>query len=180
MTDSTALVLWQQPGALTRIHPVEQGEKPFAYIARLMEMLPPPSEDAAQKIAAEILNAVGPQGENMFWDGETLSSKNAEGRAFIFRRCFIHPTDYDTGPFPYFLAVEVTDLETGEDTVLTTGSANIVTALVKAQLLGALPWEGKIVGPRRKLRSGHVPLHISWMARVIEPEPEPEPEEVQL
>jgi hypothetical protein len=168
VTETTALALWQQPGALARIAPPVEGEKPLSYVARLMDMLPPPSEDAAQMFAAEILNAGGPADENAFWDAETLSSKNAEGRSFIFRSCFIHESDHPEGVFPYYLAVQVTDLETGEDTVLTTGSANIVTALVKAQLLGALPWEGKIVGPRRQPKSGHRPLHILWGSRIVE------------
>lgn len=168
MTESTALALWQQPGALDRLHPVEAGEKPLAYVTRLMDMLPPPSEDAVQMFAAAILAAGGPADENAFWDSETLSSKNAEGKRFIFRECFIHPSDHPDGVFPYYLAVKVTDCDTGEDTVLTTGAANIVTALVKAQLLGALPWEGMIVGPKRPTAKGHRPLHIRWMSRIIE------------
>lgn len=168
MTETTAIALWQQPGALARIAPIVEGEKPLTYVTRLMDMLPPPSEDAAQMFAAEILNAGGPADENAFWDGETLSSKNCEGRRFIFRSCFIHPSDHPEGVFPYYLAVQVTDLASGEDTILTTGSANIVTALVKAQLLGALPWEGTIVGPKRPTTKGFRPLHILWGSRVVE------------
>lgn len=168
MTETTALALWQQPGALARVLAPEEGERTLAYVARLMQILPAPTEDVVDRIAAEILYAGGPADENVFWDQETLSSKDCVGRRFIFRSVHAHPSDHAEGPFPFFLAVNVTDLDSGEDTILTTGSANIVTSLVKAQLLGALPWEGQIVGPRRAPRSGHVPLHIRWMSRVIE------------
>jgi len=180
VTETTALALWQQPNALARIAPVEEGEKPLTYVTRLMQMLPPPAEDAVQMFAASILNAGGPADENAFWDAETLSSKNAEGRRFIFRNCFIHDSDHPEGPFPWYLAVQVTDMESGEETILTTGSANIVTALVKAQLLGALPWEGEIVGPKRTPKSGHRPLHIRWLARIVEQTEQTDTEDVEL
>lgn len=152
---------------LALLPPAEPAETNRDYLVRLMEMLPDPSEDVVDKIMGQILAAPTPMAENQLWDA--LGSRDAVGRRFIFRSCHILPSDYEEAALPYFLVCRVTDLESGEETVLSTGSANIVTSLVKAQVLGQLPWEAEIVAPKRTPKSGRVPLRLRWIARVVEP-----------
>lgn len=166
-TPGTALVPRGQWTALAELPGVEPDELPTRYVARIMEMLPPPSADAIEKIAAGILGAPSPGEENQLW--EATGSRDLVGRCFIWHRVTAQPSDYQDAPLPYFLACEVTDKATGERTIVTTGSVNICTSLVKAQLLGNLPWEAEIVGPRRTPKSGHIPLHLRWLARVVQP-----------
>lgn len=147
-------------------YPMEPDERPFAYLGRLMEMLPPPPGDVVEQIMTQILDTESPFDENMVWD--TLSSKDAVGRRFVFHSVHVQPSDYENSPLPFFLVAKVTDLESGEQTVLTTGSVNVVTSLVKAQLLGNLPWAAEIMGPRKPTQNGYLPLHIRWQARVVE------------
>lgn len=157
-----------QERSLALVLPRVADESPRLYMARLMEMLPPPGGDVIDKIIGQILNAPSPQEENELWDA--LGSQRAVGRRFIFRSVHIQPSDYEDSVLPYFLICRVTDCDSGEETVLTTGSTNICTSLVKAQLLGELPWEAEIVAPKRKPRSGKVPLRLRWVAKVMAPE----------
>lgn len=155
---------------LQQLAPREPDESALRYVARLMEMLPEPSQNVVEKLTEAILQSDGPMAENEFWDGATLSSKTAIGRRFVFRSVHIQPTDHKDAALPFYLVCEVLDLESGEETVLSTGAVNVVTSLVRAQLVGGLPWEAEIVGPRRPLRSGRVPLHLRWIARIVQPD----------
>lgn len=172
---------WQRSVALVPVLPTgwlaHLPEKPvdmsaLSYIARLMDMLPPATDDVVDKIAMSILTAENKASENLIW--ETVGSKDVIGRRFIWHSVHIQPSDYKDGALPYYLACDVTDLASGERTVLTTGSVNLCATLIHAQLVGGLPWEGEIVGPRRPTASGHVPLHMRWGSRIVEPAPQPE------
>lgn len=155
-----------RPTSIVELHPVQPDEKALQYIGRLMEMLPPPDEDVIDRIAAGILSAPSPMEENQLWD--STGSKDCVGKAFVAHSVHIQPTDYEEAPLPYFVIVKVTDLESGEKTILTSGSVNICTSLVKAQLMGSLPWQFEIVGPRRPSKAGRLPLHVRWVAKVVE------------
>lgn len=164
-TDNRALVPIT-PAPLTGLPPVEGDEGAIDYVNRVMELLSPPEGDAAERIVAGLLTApTGPE-ENKLWDA--TGSKNAMGKRFIFHRVFIQPSDFEEARLDFYLVCSVTDCETGERGILTTGSLNIVTSLVKAQLLGNLPWEAEIIGPKRVPRSGHVPLRLRWVAKIVD------------
>jgi len=163
----TAMVPLSQFVALAALPQPAAEERPIHYLARIMEMLPAQSDDVVDRILDNILTAGSQMDENKLWD--STGSKDAIGKRFIFKSVHIQPSDYEDGPLPYFVIAHVTDAVTGEDTVLTSGSVNIVTSLVKAQLLGNLPWEGEIKGPRRTPKNGRVPLHIMWIGKVVGP-----------
>lgn len=166
MPENQLPVATGQVTSLATLHPPEPGERGVAYVARMMELLPPPDDEVIDRIAESILRADAPSDENEIW--ESVGSRDCIGKRFIFHSVHINPSDFENGPLPWYLVCRVTDMSTGEETVLTTGSVNICTSLVKAQLLGNLPWEAEIVGPRRVPKSGHVPLHLRWMARIVE------------
>lgn len=155
----------QQTAALelARLLPPQDGELPVQYISRMMEMLPPPAEDAVNKIVASILGADTPGDENELWDA--MSSKDAAGKAFRFHSVHAYPSTYEESPLRYFLVCNVTDLASGEKAVLTTGAVNVVTALVKAQVLGRLPWDAEVVAPKGVKSNGKIPLRLRWLAR---------------
>lgn len=148
----------------------EPGEGAVHWVGRLMEMLPPPTEDVVDKITEALLASEGPADENAFWDEGTTATRNAINRRFIFRSVHALPSDQPDSALPFYLICRVTDPSTGEELLLNTGSVSIVTALVKAQLLGGLPWEAEIVGPRRQTRNKRTPLHLRWIAKVVEPD----------
>lgn len=154
------------PGPSLALPPMTATESVPQWITRLMEMLPPPADDVADKIAAAILTAESPIEENMLWEGAT-SSKNLMGERFIFHSCHIQPSDQEDSRLPYYLICDVTNCGTGERGVMSTGSYNIVAALVKAQVLGQLPWEAEIVGPRRR-KENKLPLHLRWIAKIVD------------
>jgi hypothetical protein len=145
-----------------------EAEKVQEYVIRLMDMLPPPKEDVTDRLAAMILMSDSEQQENEIWSS-TTSSKELVGKRFIFHSVHIQPSDYPDSWSPYYIICPATDCETGEETAISTGSLNLVTSLVKAQLLGNLPWEAEIAGPRRVPKSGHIPLHIRWVGKIVEP-----------
>lgn len=161
----TALAPIERQFNLVGLPMPEAAETALTYMARIMEMLPQPEEDVIEKIAAQILMADSPMEENLLWDA-TGSSK-VVNRSFIFHSVHIQPSDYDDAILPYFLVCKVSDPKTGEAGILTTGSTNICTSLVKAQLLGNLPWEARIVGPKRTPKSGRLPLHLQWVAKIV-------------
>lgn len=150
--------------ALLEVLQPRENESNLVYMVRLMEMLPPATEDVIDSIAGRILAADSFEAENALWD--STGSKDAVGESFIFHSVHIQPSDYEEGVLPFFLVCKVTHCGTGERTVLTTGSTNICTSLVKAQLLRRLPAQAQIVGPRRTPKSGHVPLRLRWQARM--------------
>lgn len=164
---STAMVPANQFTALTELPRPMDGERPIHFLARIMDMLPPQTDDVVDRILDQILMAPTQMEENKLWD--STGSKDAIDKSFIFHSVHVQPSDYSDGPLPYFIIAKVTDIQTGEETVLTSGSVNIVTSLVKAQLLGNLPWQGTIKGPRRKATNGRVPLHIMWVGKVVGP-----------
>jgi hypothetical protein len=159
-----------QSTALVALPAIKPDETNLRYMTRLMEMLPPQTEDVIDRIAGQILGAATQYEENLIWDA--TGSKEAIGKRFVFHSVHLQPSDYDEALLPYFLVCKVTDLDTGEQTVLTTGSTNIMASLIKAQILGQLPWEGEIAGPRRMPKSGHMPLHMRWIAQVVTPSEE--------
>jgi len=159
--NGSALAQRQTWAPLAELPPPDGDETPVAYVNRLMEMLPPPPGDAVDKIAAGILAAADLEDENQLWD--STGSQKLVGKTFIFRSVHISPSDLPDAPLDWFVIAFATDYETGEETVITSGSVNICTSLVKAQMLGNLPAAAEIMGPRRRLRSGRVPLHLRWM-----------------
>lgn len=159
------LAVWRPLPALPQR---DVAETNLEYVERLMELLPPASEDVIDSIAGQILEAETMAEQNAVWDA--TGSKDAVGRQFIFHSVHLQPSDYDEALLPYYLVCRVTDRTTGERTVLTTGSLNVMVALVKAQVLGQLPWEAEIVGPRRTPKTGRIPLHLRWIAKVYQPE----------
>lgn len=169
---SVALVERRSDGWLTKLPDKPVDMSPLGYLARLMEMLPEPTEDVIGKIAMQILTAGNKASENAIWDA--VGSKDVVNQTFIWHAVHIHPTEFAEGLLPYFLACDVTDLSTGERTVLTTGSVNLCSSLIHAQLVGGLPWEGTVVGPRRPTKSGHVPLHMRWGSRIVSTPDQPE------
>jgi hypothetical protein len=156
--------------ALTKLPAVEPDESALRYVARLMQLLPPQPDDVIDSIAAQILAAPTAAEENRLWDA--TGSRDVANRAFVFHSVHLQPSDYEDALIPWYLVCKVTDQETGEKRVLTTGSINIMTALVKAQMLGNLPWEAEIVGPRRTPKSGRIPLHLRWLGKIVEPQEE--------
>jgi len=160
--ESTELAVWRPLPAL----PAQAPDMPASqYILGLMEMLPPQPGDVIEAIAQAILDAPNMQAQNAVW--ESTSSKDVVGKEYIWHSCHLQPSDYEDSWTPWYLVCKVTDLETKEDTVVTTGSFNLMTALVPAQVLGRLPWQGRIVGPKRgKTKAGRVPLHMMWIAKV--------------
>jgi hypothetical protein len=163
---NVAMVPRKPDGWLTALPQQPDLMRALPYVRRLMEMLPPPTDDVIDKLAQSILDAVNKADENAVWD--STGSKECVGKTYIWHGCSIQPSDFQDGKLPYYLVCDVTDLESGERTVLTTGSVNLVVAVVKAQLLGSLPWEGQIMGPRRPTKSGYVPLHMKWLSRIVE------------
>ena len=161
---SQALAVRRETG-LAVMPPRVSDETNLAYLHRLMELLPPTPDDVIDSIAGRILEAETPTEENKLWD--STSSKDAVGKRLIFQSVHILPSDYEDSPLDYFLVCKVIDCETGEQTVMSTGSVNIVAALVKAQVMGSLPWEAEIVGPKRVPKSGRLPLHLRWLGKVI-------------
>lgn len=155
-------------GSVFAVHPLLPEETPLRYVARMMELLPEPDEDAVSKIAAGILSADNLDDENELWD--STGSNKLLGRTFVFRKLTARPSDREDAPLPFFLVCMATDYETGEDTVITTGSVNICTSLIKAHLLGNLPAAAEIAGPRRKPKSGNIPLHLRWVLKMATPE----------
>lgn len=162
--NGAALVPAGQPGTIFAIHPLQPDESPTGYVARMMQLLPEPDEDAVNKIAAGILGAANLDDENELWD--STGSSKLIGKTFVWRRLTVRPSDFENGPLPYFLVCLVTDYETGEDSVVTTGSVNICTSLIKAHFLGNLPAVAEVCGPRRRPRSGFIPLHLRWMVKM--------------
>lgn len=164
-----AIVTQGTSTAIVGLPEVLAGERNIAYVTRLMDMLPPADEDVIDAIAGQILDAASMVDENMLWDA--TGSKDAVGKRFTFYSVHISPSDFaqeEDALWPYFLICKVMDHQSGERTVLTTGSTNIMVALVKAQILGQLPWEAEIVGPRKPTRKGRLPLHLRWIAKVVE------------
>lgn len=164
--DQSSQVPARRETGLALLPPATADETNRQYLIRLMEMLPDPDEDVVDKIIGQILEAGSPMEENQLWDA--TGSKNAIGKEFIFRSVHLQPSEYENGTLPYYLVCKVTDLESGEETVLTTGSVNIVTSLVKAQVLGRLPWQARIVAPANTPKSGRIPLKLRWIAKVLD------------
>ena len=169
MTKSETAIATVGVSGLPALPAREADESTQLYAVRLMEMLPPPDEDVMERIGERIFASENMAEENAIWDSAT-GSKDAVGRRFIFHSCHLLDSDYEESWSPYYLICKVTDRETGEGTVLTTGSENIVKSLVKAQILGDLPWEGEIVGPRKPTKKNRLPLHIRWLGKVVEAE----------
>ena len=170
MTDTAMTEKGQQSTALVKLPDTLPDERPLQYVQRLMEMLPQATDDVVQGIAARILSAPTEAEENRMWDA--TGSKNAAGKRFVFHSVHAYPSDFEDSPLDYYLVCRVTDMDSGEKSVLTTGSVNICTSLVKAQVLGRLPWEAEIVAPKRTPKSGRVPLRLRWIARIEEPDSE--------
>ena len=152
--------------ALIALPARELEESNLDYVQRLMEMLPPPAADVIDAIAGKILAAGSMYEENLLWEG--TSSKDALDRRFIVHSVSVQPSDFEDSPLDYYVVAHVTDLDAGERTVFTSGSINIAVALVKAQLLGQLPWECEIKGPKRTPKNGRIPLHIRWVAKIVD------------
>lgn len=157
-----------QSTALVALPAREMAETNLDYVHRLMEMLPPPADDVIDAIAGKILAAESMYEENMLWDA--TGSQNAVGRRFIAHSVHVQPSDYEDSPLDYFVVINVTDLSTGEKTVLTSGSVNLAVSFVKAQILGQLPWEFEVAAPKRTPKNGKVPLHVRWVAKVAQAE----------
>lgn len=154
-----------QTTALVLLPDRQVEETTRAYVTRLIELLPPADDDVIERIGEQIFAAGNLAEENLIWD--SAGAKDAVGKEFIFKSVHLMDSDFEDSWCPYFLICKVTDLETSENTVLTTGSESMVKSLVKAQLLGNLPAQARISGPRKgHTRKGRVPLHITWIMKV--------------
>lgn len=145
---------------LVRMPEVRADETPTTYLARIMEMLPEPPDDVVDKITAQILQAPTLEAENQVWD--STSSKNCIGRLYEFLSVHVLPSDQPDSRLPYYVVANAIDRETGEKTVVSSGSMSIVASLVKAQLMGRLPAVAEIMGPRRETKNKRMPLHLRW------------------
>jgi len=154
--------------AVAQVMAPEPDESVYQYLRRITDRLAAPGEDVSAKIAAQILDSGDFGDENAVWD--SLSGKDAVGKVFRFNSLNVLPSDYEESKLGFFLVCQVTDMASGEDTVLSTGAFNVCTQLLKAFLLGNLPAVAEIVAPKRMPKSGKVPLRLRWIVRVAAPQ----------
>lgn len=149
----------------------EPGERHPSYMARLAEMLPQPTEEVLDSMVDQVMAASSLNEMNRMWDAN--GSKDMVNADLIFRSIHMMPSDFADG-LPFFLVCACTDVVTGEQVTMTTGSIMIVAELIRAQLIDALPAEAVITAAKRPTKDGNVPLHLRWVGQIVKPGAGPE------
>lgn len=127
-----------------------------AFMLMLTEV-PDAAGDAVAGIVAQILQAERVEDLDRPWDAEGM-------REFIGRQIRVEslhkmPSDYAKG-LGCYLVCQITDVGSGEQLVLTTGSVSIVAQLVRAYTLNALPLTVVPVQSDKPSKNGYYPMHV--------------------
>lgn len=141
-----------------------------------IEVLPPDNETLAKRRFQEMATVI-PETESdggfgivldvlaandIFDLDKTWQEKDLDAllkRKLVFDSISRSDSTYQDG-LGVFLVVRCTDPENGEEVVFSTGSVNIVAQLVKAHLLGAFPFVGRLIQAEKPSRNGYYPQHV--------------------
>lgn len=95
--------------------------------------------------------------DELFEQWEVTKSQNLEGRSFEIQSVEFAVYNADSGPVP-LARVKSKDLDDGKSVEWVTTAPNLTAFLYKADQLGSLPFEAKIVGA--KTARGYTALHF--------------------
>ncbi len=138
-----------------QIQPIDK--EALATFETLMDKVPEPSGDAYGRIIEQIANATKASELDSPWS--TDSFLKLDGKEILVNGITKVPSDYPGG-LPWFLVVDYTDKDTGEECTATTGSVAVVMQLVKAYILKALPLSVQVIVAERETRNGFHPVHL--------------------
>lgn len=95
--------------------------------------------------------------DELFEQWEVTKSQNLEGRSFEIQSVEFAVYNADSGPVP-LARVKSKDLDDGKSVEWVTTAPNLTAFLYRAETLGSLPFEAKIVGA--KTARGYTALHF--------------------
>jgi len=132
-------------------------EQALSTFQPMLEQVPMASDNGAENIIMQIADAQSVDELDRAWEGQgwgDLLNRPVEVQAI--RRA---ESDFDGGVGCY-LIVDMTVLDSGERTTVTTGASSVVAQLVKAYCLGALPLRCVLVQSKKASRNGRYPQHL--------------------
>lgn len=124
---------------------------------QMATVIPVTESDGGFGIVLDILGADDFFDLDKTWQGKDLDALLK--RKLVFQQVTRSDSTYQDG-LGVFLVVTTTDPETGEEIIFSTGSVNIVAQLVKAHLMDAFPFVGRVIQAERPSANGYYPQHI--------------------
>lgn len=124
---------------------------------QMATIIPVTESDGGFGIVLDILSA-----DDLFDLDQTWQEKDLDKllkRKLVFDSVTRSDSSYQDG-LGVFLVVRCTDPENGEEVVFSTGSVNIVAQLVKAHVMGAFPFVGRVIQAEKASANGYYPQHI--------------------
>jgi len=130
----------------------------LAKFAEMVTLIPSQDDHAMERIFARILSASTWQDIDRPW--RTTDVESVAGKIFRLNGARRVPSDYRDG-LGFFLAMELTDISTGEDTVISNGSVAVIGQVVKLYQLKAIPCLIEFVVAERPTKDGYRPHHLA-------------------
>ncbi len=148
----------QGKGKSTEVEQSPFSDAMMRKFADMAAILPRGAEDGGERILEAILNAQTLDATNEIWAG-TWNPDKMVGEPIVVESAEVLSSDYKGG-LGIFLLVRCVKVRTGEAGMFSTGSTSIVGQVVKAYVLGALPFTCKIVVADEPTSSGYLPQHL--------------------
>ena len=145
------------PAQEDRKKPILADPKLLAQFAEKVTIIPAEDDGAMDRIMAQVLSATSWEDLDKPW--EATKVKDIAGRTFVLHGAKRRPSDFRDG-LGMFLVLSVTDVLTGKDGVIITGSAAVIGQIVQAYVLNALPLLVEFVVAERPSQDGYHPHHL--------------------
>ena len=114
-------------------------------------------QDLAFVIAERLALAQTP--DELFSENGSNGWEDRQGEPFMVRRVYWLPSSFEGGT-GFFAVVEATQADTGEVTVLTTGSTGVCIQLAKAEQMGWLTEPVKLKRNEQPTSNGYYPHRL--------------------
>lgn len=152
MTDSTALQPYESE-LLT------QAQQAGVDLRAMLDAIPEADDDAYVRLITQLANATSVEDLDKPWSLTGLNDYEGQWlRVDSLRRM---PSDFTEG-LGFYLIVTAMLYQTGEIITCSTGSVNVVTQLVKAHSLGALPVNVRPMLSSKPTKDGYRPMHLEF------------------
>lgn len=134
-----------------------QGDVVSQYLYTDDERVKVDPTDVHKAIIEEIMAST--TAEELFADTDTDDLSEYVGRVIEVRDFSVNDSEFETGA-PIYLAIKVTDVETGERRIITTGEQNVMAQLILAKQRGWLPAKLRPTQARRMNRHNRYPIRL--------------------
>jgi hypothetical protein len=139
--------------ALVSVSPTEA----LTQARSMIEAIPEVTDDPTDRMAAAILNADDPEDWEGIFKGKSIKdSAGAKIRITALRR---GDSNYK-GAVPYFLIADFSNLDTGEQDVMTISSVMSMLQLITAYHRGWLPLDAEVIRKATPTKRGFFPIHL--------------------